>query len=53
MSTFITTLRPTPFGFYDSDPIFQWDAERMVTFVMRALGEEILSVELPNKVSWM
>lgn len=53
MSTFITTLRPTPFGFYDSDPIFQWDAERMVTFVMRALGEDILSVELTNKVIWM
>lgn len=52
MATFITTLRPTPFGFFDADPIFQQDADKMVFFVLRKLGEDILSVELTKKMIW-
>lgn len=52
MSTFITTLRPTSFGFYDSDPIFQQDADKIIYFVLRKLGEDILSVELTKKMIW-
>jgi len=52
MSTFLTTLRPTPFGFFDSDPIFQQDADKVVFFVLRKLGEDVLSVELTKKMVW-
>ncbi len=52
MSTFLTTFRPTPFGFYDSDPVFQQDADKVVFFVLRKLGEDILSVELTKKMIW-
>lgn len=50
--TFNTVLRPTPFGFFDSDPLFQADADRIITFVFRALGEDVLSVELTKKMVW-
>jgi hypothetical protein len=53
MPSFSQTLRPTPFGFYDSDPLFQKDADAMVTFVLRRLGEDILGVELTKKMIWM
>lgn len=49
MASFLETKNPTSFGFWDSDPLFQWDAERMITFVLRSLGEDVLGVELPNK----
>jgi len=52
MSTFATTIRPTPFGFFDSDVTFQNDADKMVTFVLRKLGEDVLSVELTKKMIW-
>lgn len=52
MATFNTTLNPTPFGFYDSDPIYQQDADKIVFFVLRKLGEDILSVELTKKMIW-
>ena len=52
MSTFITTLNPTPFGFFDSDADFQTEADAMVTFVKRRLGDDILSVELTKKQIW-
>ena len=52
MSTFITTLNPTPFGFFDSDTNFQSEADAMVTFVKRRLGDDILSVELTKKQIW-
>lgn len=52
MATFNTTLRPTPFGFFDSDPAFQSDADKVVTFVIRKLGEDVLSVELTKKMIW-
>lgn len=52
MSSFNTILRPTPFGFYDADPVFQKDADSMVTFVLRRLGEDVLGVELTKKMIW-
>lgn len=52
MSIFTTTLNPTPFGFFDSDSNFQVEADAMVTFVKRRLGDDILSVELTKKQIW-
>lgn len=52
MSTFSLTLNPTPFGFFDSDSDFQTEADAMVTFVKRKLGDDILSVELTKKQIW-
>lgn len=53
MASFIQTLRPTAFGYYDSDPLFQRDADAMVTFILRRLGEDVLGVELTKKMIWM
>lgn len=52
MSTFITTINPTPFGFFDSDIDFQSEADAMVVFVKRRLGDDVLSVELTKKQIW-
>lgn len=52
VSTFNTTLHPTPFGFYDKFPLFQRDADAMVTFVLRTLGEDVLGVELTKPMIW-
>lgn len=52
MATFMTTLKPTPFGFYDSDPAYQVDADKIIVFVLRKLGEDVLSVELTKKEIW-
>lgn len=52
MANFINTINPTPFGFYDSDQDFQTEADSMVTFVKRKLGDDILSVELTKKQVW-
>jgi hypothetical protein len=52
MATFIQTLNPTPFGLYDSDIAFQRDADSMITYVKRKLGEDFLSVELTKKEIW-
>jgi len=43
---------PTPFGFFDSDSGFQTEADAMITFVKRRLGDDILSVELTRKQIW-
>lgn len=51
-STFMTTLNPCPFGFYTSNPQFQADADKVVVFVLRKLGEDILGVELSHKQIW-
>ena len=42
----------TPFGFYDSDTEFQSEADSMITFVKRKLGDDIVSVELTKKQIW-
>lgn len=52
MATFAQTLKPTPFGFFDADTHFQTEADAMVTFVKRKLGDDILSVELTKKQIW-
>lgn len=52
MPTFVQTIDPTPFGFFDSDATFQGEADAMVTFVKRKLGDDVLSVELTKKEIW-
>lgn len=52
MASFVQTMRPTPFGYWDSDPAFQQDADKVKYFVLRRLGEDVLSVELTNKMIW-
>lgn len=52
MATFLQTTSPTPFGFFDADATFQAEADAMVTFVKRKLGDDILSVELTKKQIW-
>jgi hypothetical protein len=52
MATFLETLNPTPFGFFDSDPDFQSESDPMITFVKRKLGDDVLSVELTKKEIW-
>jgi len=53
MATFANTTSPTPFAYYDTDADFLADADKMVTFVKRSLGDDILSVELTKKQIWM
>jgi len=52
MATFANTTNPTPFGFFDTDSVFQTEADALVTFVKRKLGDDILSVELTKKQIW-
>jgi len=52
MSSFLNTINPTPFGFFDTDSEFQIEADAMVTFVKRKLGDDVLSVELTKKQIW-
>ena len=49
MATFSQISKPTPFSVYDNESQFQNDADNMVTFVKRKLGDDILSVELTKK----
>lgn len=52
MATFASTTNPTPFGQFDSDTDFQSEADNMVVFVKRKLGDDVLSVELTKKQIW-
>lgn len=52
MSRFVDILNPTPFGFFDADTQFQSEADSIVTFVKRKLGDDILSVELTRRQIW-
>jgi hypothetical protein len=52
MPLFSDTISPTPFGFFDSDTAFQAEADGMITFVKRKLGDDVLSVELTRKEIW-
>ena len=52
MATFSNTGSPTPFGFFDSDAVFQTEADNIITFVKRKLGDDVLSVELTKKQIW-
>jgi hypothetical protein len=49
VATFSQTTNPTPFGFYDNETDFKSEADNMVTFVKRKMGDDILSVELTKK----
>ena len=49
MATFSEITKPTPFGIYDSESDFETDADNIVLFVKRKLGDDILSVELTKK----
>jgi hypothetical protein len=50
--SFSTTANATPFGVFDDDTDFRVDADRIVTFVKRKLGDDILTVELTSKQIW-
>jgi len=52
MSSFAYTKNPTPFSFFDTDTDFQQEADAVVSFVKRKLGDDILSVELTKKQMW-
>jgi hypothetical protein len=52
VATFSNTTNPTPYGFFDSDADFQKEANSVVTFVKRKLGDDVLSVELTKKQIW-
>ncbi|NBO99498.1 MAG: hypothetical protein EBU90_05125 [Proteobacteria bacterium] len=52
MTTFSATINPTPFGFFDAETSFQTEADSMVLFVKRKLGDDVLSVELTKKEIW-
>lgn len=52
MPLFANTISPTPFGFFDSDTQFQNEADGIVMFVKRKLGDDVLSVELTRKEIW-
>jgi hypothetical protein len=47
-----TGSSPTPFGFYDSDPDFQTDANKVTNFCARRLGWPIENVELQDINFW-
>jgi len=49
---FKETVNPTPFGFFDANPVFQNDADKIIYFILRKHSEEILSVELTKKQIW-
>ena len=52
MASFVNTIHPTNFGFFDDDTDFQSDADSMVSFVKHKCGDSILSVELTSKMIW-
>jgi len=47
-----TGSSPTPFGFYDNDPDFQTDANKVTNFCARRLGWPIENVELQDINFW-
>lgn len=42
------TAGDTPFGAFDSDPQFQADADKMVTFIRRKLGSPVIETHLSS-----
>jgi len=52
MPTFANTLNPTPYGFFNSESDFISEADNIVVFVKRKLGDDVLSVELTKKQIW-
>ena len=52
MASFSNTTQPTPFGVYDSDLHFIEEADSIILYVKRRLGDDVLSVELTSKQIW-
>lgn len=52
MATFANTTSPTPFTIFDADTTFQTEADNVVVFVKRSIGDDVLSVELTKKAIW-
>ncbi len=52
MATFANTTNPTPFGFFNNESEFKTEADNIVVFVKRKLGDDVLSVELTKKQIW-
>jgi len=50
--SFTQTINPCPFGFFNQETDFQSEADSMVTFVKRSMGDDVLSVELTSKQIW-
>lgn len=44
--------KPTAFGTFDDDLHFQEDADKILLYVKRRLGDDIMSVELTNRQIW-
>jgi len=47
-----TDGKPTPFGAFDDDTHFQEEADSIVLYVKRRLGDDIMTVELTSKQIW-
>jgi hypothetical protein len=50
--SFADTLNPTPFALFDVEVDFIADADSMVVYIKRMLGDDVLSVELTRKQIW-
>ena len=47
-SSFTGSINPTPFGFYDNDPEFEKDADKVAKFCAQRLGCPLVDVELQS-----
>lgn len=45
-------LRPTPFGYYDSDTVFKVEADKLADYCARSVGYPIMEVELQDINFW-
>ncbi len=52
MASFAETVNPCPYGFFNSDPVFVWEADASYTWVRRRLGDDVVTVELTKKQVW-
>jgi hypothetical protein len=52
MASFAETPNPTPYGFFDSDEVFRWEADAAYTWVRRRLGDDVVTVEITKKQVW-
>ena len=52
VATFDNTTNATPFGVFDDESSFKTDADKLVVYVKRKLGDDVLSVELTKKQIW-
>ena len=52
MALFQVTDNPTPFGVFDEDDHFIEDANAILLYIKRKLGDDVMSVELTNKQIW-